>query len=268
MLTPSEIELFQRDGFAGPFDLPPALVDPYCTEGFLASVVEHLRSELSRGADPYSDRLRNQHLFSSSLCRLASEEGLLDRVGSILGPDILLWLGHVAPRWPNEQGHHWHIDADNRFIRGVHVSIALANNSEENGCLRLIPGSHNYRASLTAAERIGLIDRRRTETVLAYADRVAPHHAPHRVLPMPIRRGQYFLMADGMWHFVDVNRTAEWRTNVIARFARTDVACRDYGYDESVMEPGPPLSCILVRGRDEFGINRLVERPTGDLFRH
>jgi non-heme Fe2+,alpha-ketoglutarate-dependent halogenase len=266
MLDRSELELFQRDGYVGPFDLPESVITPFYSGTFLKSVVDHLVAETSAGGNAFSDRLRNQHLFSRSLCDLASEEGLLARLASLLGPDILLWVGHVAPRWPDEQGHQWHIDADNKFIRGIHVSIALADNNEENGCLQLIPGSHHYRASLTAAERIGLIDRRQTSSVLAYADSVAPHHASHRVVPMTLRRGQYFLMAEGMWHFVDRNATQDWRTNVIARYARTDIACRDYGYDESVIEPGDPLSCILVRGRDAFNLNRLVPRPTGDLF--
>jgi chlorinating enzyme len=266
MLDRAEIEAFQRDGYVGPFDLPEALVAPYCTNQFSRSVVDHLMAEVSAGADAFSDRLRNQHLFSRSLCDLASEEGLLARLSSILGPDVLLWVGHVAPRWPNQQGHPWHIDADNKFIRGVHVSIALGDNHEENGCLQLIPGSHAYRASLTAAERISRIDRTSSSSVVAYADRIAPHNAPHRAVPMTLRRGQYFLMAEGMWHFVDRNASPDWRINVIARYARTDVACRNYGYDESVICPGDPLSCILVRGTDEFHLNRLAPYPTGDLF--
>ncbi|WP_066477811.1 MULTISPECIES: phytanoyl-CoA dioxygenase family protein [unclassified Sphingomonas] len=266
MLDREEILAFQRDGYAGPFDLPESFVRPYCTPVFAKSVVDHLVAEIEAGANPFSDRLRNQHLFSESLCALASEEGLLSRLSSILGPDILLWVGHVAPRWPDDEGHRWHIDADNKFIRGVHVSIALADNREENGCLRLIPGSHHHRASLTAAERIGLIDRMNTESVVAYADRVAPHNAPHQVRPMTMRRGQYFLMAEGMWHFVGRNETPEWRTNVIVRYARPDIACRNYGYDESEMIAGEPLACVLVRGEDRFNLNKIVPSPTTDLF--
>lgn len=266
MLSLDEIEAFDRNGYIGPFDLPADFIEPYCTTGFLNSVIGHLQREVSSGANAFSDRLRNQHLFSRSLCDLASEAGLLERLASILGPDLLLWVGHVAPRWPNDEGHQWHIDADNKFVRGVHVSIALADNAEDNGCLRLIPGTHKYRASLTAAERIGLIDRKNSASVIDYADKIAPHKAPHRVVPMTLRRGQYFLMADGMWHFVDRNMTLKWRTNVIVRYARTDVACRNYGYDESVISPGDQLSCILVSGQDRFGLNRLIERPTQDLF--
>lgn len=267
MLDPNELEFFERQGYVGPFDFPAAFIAPYCEDGFAESVVDHLAAEVSSGADAFSDRLRNQHLFSQSLCDLAGEPGLVSRLTTILGPDILLWLGHVAPRWPGEQGQEWHIDADNKFIRGIHVSIALCDNDLENGCLQLIPGSHLLRASLTAAARAGLIDRRNSASVLAYADRMAPHAAPHRVVPMALRRGQYFLMSEGMWHFVDRNASPAWRTNVIARYARTDIACRDYGYDESVIEPGDPLSCVLMRGTDAFGLNRIVPRPDGDLFR-
>jgi len=267
MLSRHELEFFQRYGYVGPFDLPKEAVGPYLAPGFSKSVVDHLVGEVGVGAGPFSDRLRNQHLFSRSLCDLAAEEGLVSRLSSILGPDILLWLGHVAPRWPDEQGQEWHIDADNRFIRGVHVSIALSDNSLENGCLQLIPGSHHHRASLTAAGRAGLIDRKRSSSVVAYADRVAPHSAPHRVVPMALRRGQYFLMADGMWHFVDRNGSREWRTNIIVRYSRTDIACMDYGYDESVIQPSAALSCILVSGKDEFGINHIVSPPTGDIFK-
>lgn len=265
MLSGTDLEQFFREGYAGPFDLPQQFVRPYTQPGFLESVCDYFRTQSHGGATAFCDRLRNQHLYSNSLCTLVSEESLLSRVRSLLGPDLLLWLGHVAPRLPGETGQQWHVDADNRYVRGIHVSIALSDNTVDNGCLQLIPGSHLFRASLDAAASAALIDRRDSRSILRYASETAPWKE-HAILPMSLRSGQYFVMSEGMWHFVGANITGACRLNVVARYARTDVTCRNYGYSDSEIDTGELLSCILVSGRDRFGINRIVARPSDDIF--
>jgi Phytanoyl-CoA dioxygenase (PhyH) len=265
VLSRPELEGFFRDGYAGPFDLPPEIIEPYRERTFVESVFKYFRTQVNAGAHGFSDTLRNQHVYSKALCRLASETGILSRVSSILGPDLLLWLAHVAPRLAGETGQWWHVDADNRYVRGVHVSIALSDNSIQNGCLQVIPGSQYCRASLDAADAKGFIDRWDSSSVIRYLNDVA-RWTVHEIKPMSIRSGQYFLMSEGLWHYVGANKTPAYRLNIVARYARPDVMCRDYGYGDSDISRGDLLPCILVSGKDQFGINRLVPAPRNDIF--
>ena len=74
---------------------------------------------------------------------------LLDAVQSILGPDIICWGAHTFCK-PAGTGLEvpWHQDGQYWPIRPLATStvwIALDDSTRENGCLRVIPGSHRTR---------------------------------------------------------------------------------------------------------------------------
>jgi len=267
MLSKLQIHQFFQDGYIGPFDLPQDFLQPYTEKRFKESVFAYFRARSECGDTAFSDSLRNQHRYSKSLCALASEPGLLSRVTSILGPDLLLWLGHIAPRLPGDRGQAFHVDSDNRNVRGLHVTAALSPNTASNGCLQVIPGSHLFRASLCAASTRGLVDLWDQASVMKYADLVAPWSAPHQLVPMTLEVGQYFLMSEGTWHFVGPNDSRSFRLNLVSRYARPDIVCRDYGFSDSEIHSGPTLPCVLVAGSDQFLLNNLVSTPTDDIFR-
>lgn len=76
----------------------------------------------------------------------ALDPGLLDIVERIVGPDIILWSVHVFCK-PGGTGREvpWHQDGQYWPIRPLATCtlwLALDDVSPENGCLRVIPGSH------------------------------------------------------------------------------------------------------------------------------
>ncbi len=74
---------------------------------------------------------------------------ILDLVEQVIGPDIMLWGCHVFCKpagdgqetpW-HQDGHYWPI----RPLANCTVWVALDPSTSDNGCLRVIPGSHRPR---------------------------------------------------------------------------------------------------------------------------
>lgn len=79
----------------------------------------------------------------------ALDEDILDLVESVIGPDIILWGSQLIAK-PPRQGFEvpWHQDGQYWPIRPLatcSVTIAITDSTPENGCLRIIPGSHEAR---------------------------------------------------------------------------------------------------------------------------
>lgn len=76
----------------------------------------------------------------------ATDPDLLDLVSAVIGPDIVLWASSVFCKPPgvglevpwHQDGQYWPI----RPRATVTVWIALDDVTRENGCMRVIPGSH------------------------------------------------------------------------------------------------------------------------------
>ena len=84
---------------------------------------------------------------SQKFLQLAMHPPIIDLVEQIIGPDIILWGCHVFCKPASEgyetpwhqDGHYWPI----RPLANCTVWVALEPSTQENGCLRVIPGSHN-----------------------------------------------------------------------------------------------------------------------------
>ncbi|MEO1491047.1 MAG: phytanoyl-CoA dioxygenase family protein [Pseudomonadota bacterium] len=83
---------------------------------------------------------------SNAFLEIAQDPDILDLVEAAIGPDIILWGCHLFCKpagdglevpW-HQDGHYWPI----RPLATCTVWIALEASDRENGCLRVIPGSH------------------------------------------------------------------------------------------------------------------------------
>ena len=146
-LAPREIEQYRESGIVIPrYRLP-------------ASEIDRLRATLDRliaenpGVRP--ERLISIHIDgdngegvrgSRDFLDLAHNPAILDLVEQVIGPDIILWGCQIfckpggdgmAVPW-HQDGHYWPI----RPLATCTVWVALDSSTTENGCLRVIPGSH------------------------------------------------------------------------------------------------------------------------------
>lgn len=83
---------------------------------------------------------------SRAFLELAEDEAILDMVADLIGPDIILWGCQIFCK-PGGDGMEvpWHQDGQYWPIRPIATCtawVALDPSTAENGCLRVIPGSH------------------------------------------------------------------------------------------------------------------------------
>lgn len=152
-MSADEIERYRADGIVVPgFRLPHARIDR------LRATLDRLIAE---NPDVRPERLVSVHIEgrnaegvrgSKDFLDLARDPEILDLVEQVIGSDIILWGCQIFCKpggdgmevpW-HQDGHYWPI----RPLATCTVWIALDASTVENGCLRVIPGSHRERALL------------------------------------------------------------------------------------------------------------------------
>lgn len=97
-----------------------------------------------------ADELDTPHFRDRRLLDFLLDDCVLDLVDPLIGPDIGLWSSHfickeagVGRRTPwHEDSYLWNGRFD-KFDGIVTVWLALDGADRENGCMRVIPGTHN-----------------------------------------------------------------------------------------------------------------------------
>jgi hypothetical protein len=145
-LTAAEREAYARDGIV----VPRARL-PEATLGRLREALDRLVAD-NPGTRP--EQLVNAHLRrgpegvrgSDVFLDLARDRAVVDLAAELVGPDVVLWGCQVFCKpggdgmevpW-HQDGHYWPI----RPLATCTAWIALDDSTTENGCLRVIPGSH------------------------------------------------------------------------------------------------------------------------------
>jgi ectoine hydroxylase-related dioxygenase (phytanoyl-CoA dioxygenase family) len=138
-LQPEQITHYREQGYV----LPQGDVfDPSRFEKLVAVFEEDLERYGADDLDVIHDR--DDRLFE-----FLFDDAVLDMVEPLVGPDIALWSSHFISK-PPRTGREtpWHEDAtywDGRmdnWERVLTVWVALDRVDTENGCMRVIPGSH------------------------------------------------------------------------------------------------------------------------------
>ena len=301
-LTAQELEQFHRDGFYGPFDL----YDPEEMERSLSAMRPKL-IDSRRGVYHQGEALSgttnlasyDRHLDVDFLAMHIARPELVDRVTSVLGPNVLCWRSEFFPKYPGDEGTDWH-QADNFANVGVHPQIVWPEDAEfggaltcwtaftestiENGCLQLMPGSHktmNYDENKVISYDAEIINTQNKNGVrrgfYGYDYRQLqkdPDWSPDEsnAKSMVMRKGQAIMFWSTLMHASHPHqgRTDKMRLGFTARYVPTSV--RVYPYQDTLAEYGVEVSlekygCVLVSGKDEFGHNRIVDRTVnGTVF--
>lgn len=155
-LTSEDIKKFREQGFIGPFQV-------YTPEE-AKSRYKVIRAELFDREYAIYDLPANspianydRHLDIDLLSEHILKKEIVDRVASILGPDLICWRSEMFPKYPGDEGTDWHQadtfahasgepqikwPGDSRFGGAITAWTAFTEATEENGCLRFIPGTH------------------------------------------------------------------------------------------------------------------------------
>lgn len=99
------------------------------------------------------DTLDTPHFEEPKLLDFLMDDGILDLVEPLIGPDIGLWSSHFICKEPktgratpyHEDSHYWKGRFDH-FGGIVTIWLAIDKADRENGCMKVIPGSHTGEA--------------------------------------------------------------------------------------------------------------------------
>lgn len=263
-LSDAERAAYRNDGYVVPaWRLSPARVDAMreALDRLIAGnpgvrpeklVSAHIEGRNAEGAGRNAEGVVGSRAFLD----LARDPDLVELVSGVIGEDVILWgcqvfckPGGDGLETPfHQDGHYWPI----RPLATCTIWVALDASTRDNGCLRVVPGSHRG-GKLYAHLREDRADLVLTQRISDPAFREAD------AVDIELQPGQMSLHDVYMIHGANVNRSPRRRAGVAIRYMPgTSVFERDliapgdasgYRVDFSTR----PL--WLLRGKDHTGRN-------------
>jgi ectoine hydroxylase-related dioxygenase (phytanoyl-CoA dioxygenase family) len=141
-LTPVDVGFFRDNGY---YLYHQQLFAPDKLERLRAIFEEHLADK----GDILSDELDTPHFRDPRLLEFLLSDEVADLLEPIVGPNIALFSSHFICKDPyTGRATPWHEDSAfwngrfDRFENIVTVWLALDPSTRENGCMRVLPGTH------------------------------------------------------------------------------------------------------------------------------
>jgi phytanoyl-CoA hydroxylase len=233
MLTPAQISQFQQQGF---LVLPAFSSTEYCqqvldfAQGQLDSMVQPIEYEadtrypgapISRDAEggQTARRLLQAYARSSLLAEWATNPDLAENLQQLLGPRV--WMSQVhhncimtkQARYSSLTG--WHRDSRYwHFQRPELISVWLALRDErvENGCLLVLPGSHQWHIDTEQLDSAQFLraDLPRNQELLTQAKTV------------PLQQGDVLLFSSNLFHAAGCNQTGLTKFSMVFTYRAED----------------------------------------------
>jgi non-heme Fe2+,alpha-ketoglutarate-dependent halogenase len=295
-LSKTEVAQFHERGYAGPFKV-------YERDEMIATWrrlrIELLdRSNAIYGEDATSGVTNisnyDRHLDVSFLADHICRREVVDRVASILGPDVLCWRSEFFPKYPGDEGTDWHqadtfanasgrpqiVWPDDREFGGtLTVWCAFTDATIDNGCLQFIPGTHRT-MFYDETKRMHYDPSKIGRAIKGDAPRgffgydyrqlqIDPEWKPDesKAISMEMPAGHAVMFWSTMMHASHPHsgKTKEMRLGYVGRYVPTSVHI--YPDTDEVVEYGGKVSlekygAVLVSGRNSYDYNRLAVHTT------
>ncbi len=179
--------------------------------------------------------------------RLVSDDRLLDIAEAFIGPNIALFASHYickAPRtgkpvlW-HQDGSYWPLDP----MEVTTIWLACGPSTRENGCMRVIPGTHNLELHEMQANQD-------VESVLG--SQIDPALVDDsKAVDLELAPGDVSIHNPNIVHGSEANTSDQWRYGLTIRYIPTSTR---------ITEPSAGVP-FLLRGEAAPGINEYLERP-------
>lgn len=250
--------------------LPRGAIESLERDGYLPGVpvltsaeVSRARAALERFEGAYPEHVKkltsDSHAFCPWVVDMASSPGMLDYFGDLYGDDLL--LRNVAWRIKANDGETfagWHQDhiylgeMEPRLMLGI---LALSDCTAEQGCLRVVPGSHKW-------ETLPHQDFDDPTSLLARGQQISADFDKSNIVDLVLRPGEMALIDTRVVHGSAPNLSNDRRLMVLVSMLATSAYRSDGGRE----------TAMLIRGRDAHGNFDPVPRPeaecTEEGFRH
>lgn len=249
--TKNVADQFARDGYFAPV---PILTREE-TQSF-RSVFDDFygRNKARLAALPAREQaqvLSETHMCFEWVYRLASHPRVLDAVEAILGEDLLVWGSRWFTKMPGDKTYvSWHQDGTYWGLHPPNVItawIALSDSNPENGCMRVIPGTHR-------AGTLPQVETNAPDNALSRGQEIAVEVDEAQAVDLTLQPGQMSLHHIGIVHGSKVNTSDKPRIGIAVRYITPEVV------QDGVEHPW----AMLVRGSDRVKHFVHLPAPAGD----
>lgn len=233
----------------------------------------------------------DRHLDIPGLGQLITAPEIVRRMQALIGPDIVCWRTEFFPKNPGDTGTGWHqvetyaigeattgmLEATDRSPEApmeLTCWVAFTDATMENGCMKVIPGSHReWKYDERAPMKWNGSARDNSFFGYNYDDiKIDKDWNPDQedVRHLEMRAGEFFIFTARCIHGSNPNVSNRQRMGYAIRVVPTHV--RVYGGMTEFEEFGHRFDlarhgCVVVAGEDEYGHNRVrPENAWGEPF--
>jgi len=240
-LSSEQINQYNNDGYIAPIDV---LSKDEATE--VKKEIEYIEK---KWPDELEGLGRNYaHLISPVLDKVSHNSKILDAVESIIGKDILVCGTTLFIKNPDQKGFvSFHQDAKyiglepHNWVTGW---VAITDSNEENGCMRMLKGSHK--------EDLKFHNQKFDENNLLTRGQTVENVPINETTPVILKAGQLSLHHPQIVHGSGLNKSNDRRIGfAIQSYIGTNV-------DEVLGK----IYVQQARGSDTFKYHQHVKRPT------
>lgn len=226
--------------------------------GLAQETAEHVHWLAKRHPDIRPEKFGHDMLVSDPFMhRLVSDDRLVDIVEQFLGPNIAMWAAHYIAKPPRHgQRVLWHQDGSYWPLEPMEVTtiwLAATESTRENGCLRVLPGTHNNRL-LSRSEMQDVPDGKNVLASGIHPSQIDDSH----VVDLELAPGDVSLHNPRIIHCSEPNESEKWRIGLTLRYIPTSTRVLR-GSDRAILVRGAPDS-----GND----NQYAARPSFDAEAH
>ena len=239
-LSKKEIEKYNKNGFVSPIDVI-STEEAYEVRKEIEYIEKKWPNELEGLGRNYV------HLISPVFDKICHNSKILDAVESIIGKDILVCGTTLFIKNAYERGYvSFHQDA--KYIgleplNWVTAWIAITDSNEENGCMRMWPGTHK--------DKIKFHNQKFDKNNLLTRGQTVENVPLEKTTPVILKSGKMSLHHPTIVHGSDLNKSSDRRIGfVIQSYIGTNV--------DQVLGK---MYVQLARGKDRFQYHHHVKRP-------
>jgi non-haem Fe2+, alpha-ketoglutarate-dependent halogenase len=228
VLTPEQIERFNRQGYLMPFRVfsDAEIID---LRGYFDNL---LAQYLAEGKDSYS--ISSAHLRHGRVWDVLTNPRIVAIISDFLGSSVSAWGSHFFCKMPRDgKTVSWHQDASYWPLtpsKAVTMWLAIDNADRGNACMRFIPGTHilgHLTWELSETDESNFLNQK-VPDVEKYGDPVY----------VELKAGEASLHSDLLLHGSEANNSNRRRCGLTLRYTTGDVHAYIGWQDKGVVVSG------------------------------
>ena len=244
-LSAAQIDRYRKHGLLFPC--------PVLSPAEAAACLGELETYEKSSGGPIEGKWRyKSHLVFPWLNQLMRHPTILDLVSSLLGENLMVWTTHIYPKeagdgrfisW-HQDSAHWGLDSN----QVLSIWVALTDANRENGCMRMLPGSHHK----------GEVQHQDTwdpNNILTRGQTIEESINEDKTVWVELEAGEVSIHHVDMFHASTTNDSPNRRVGVAIRYITPQA--RQTRIDEDY--------ATLVSGEDRFGHFRPEHVPAATM---